>query len=349
MAPTGKEEPGFMEEAVYQHLGRRSHQVIVGPGRGLDNGIILVAPDRVMILTVDPVSVIPEFGIELSAWTSVHLIASDYFTSGAKPQYATFSYNFPASMSGADREAYVKAIGDECQHLGISIVGGHTGSYPGGGYTVIGTGSMFGFCKEGAYVSPRMAREGDTILLTKHPAIEAAASLAICFPSYTRQRVGHAATRRVQRMIRLSSTVKDAVAATQAGLGQGGVTSMHDATEGGVLGALEEMASASGRRFQVDLDAIRVPAEVRAVCAAFEIDPLTSLGEGSLLITCSRGAEKEVTRSLSHGGIESREVGTVISGTGLWVTRGGSMPRRLRPAGDGYWRAYDRAVSRHLG
>jgi hydrogenase maturation factor len=344
---TGKEEPDFMRKAVYPHLGLRNGRIIVGPGWGLDNGILSVTPNLVMIITVDPVSVIPEFGIELSAWTSVHLIASDYFTSGANPQYATFSYNFPASMPRTDREAYVEEIGDECRKLGISIVGGHTGSYPGGGFTVVGTGSVFGFCKEGAYVTPKMARARDTILLTKHPAIEAAASLALCFPSYTERHIGASATRKVQRMIRMSSTVKDAMVASRAGLGPGGVTSMHDATEGGVLGALEEMAFASGKRFEVDLDTIYVPAEVRAVCAAFDIDPLTSLGEGALLITCNPEVSEKVAGLLSHEGIESRVVGTVKSGSGLWVRKAKIASRHLKPAKDGYWRAYDRSVSQH--
>jgi len=336
-----------MGTAVYAHLGRWSDRVIVGPGWGLDNAMVAVPPNRVMIITVDPVSVIPEFGIELSAWTSVHLIASDYCTSGASPQYATFSYNFPPSMPRADRRAYVEAIGDECRELGISIVGGHTGSYPGGGYTVIGTGSMLGFCNEGAYVTPRMAREGDAILLSKHPAIEAAATLALCFPSHTEQRVGSPATRKVQRMIRMCSTVKDAMAASSAGLGPEGVTSMHDATEGGVLGALEEMSRASRRRFEVDLDAIHVPAEVRRVCAAYEIDPLTSLGEGALLITCSPAAKVKVTRALSKEGIGSQAVGTVKAGSGLWLRESGRAPKRFRPAKDEYWQAYEKSVSRH--
>jgi len=347
MTTTGKEGPEFMGRAVYAHLGRRSDRVIVGPGWGLDNAMVAVPPNRVMIITVDPVSVIPEFGVELSAWTSVHLIASDYCTSGASPQYATFSYNFPPSMPRPDRQSYVEAIGDECRELGIAIVGGHTGSYPGGGYTVIGTGSMLGFCNEGAYVTPKMARVGDTIVLTKHPAIEAAASLALCFPSFTEQRVGSSAARKVQRMIRMCSTVKDAMAASGAGLGPDGVTSMHDATEGGVLGALEEMSHASGKRFVVDLDTIHVPTEVRSVCAAFEIDPFTSLGEGALLITCRPDVRAKVGRALSKEDIRSQAVGTVTPGSGLWLREGGRPPKGFRPAKDPYWRAYEKSISRH--
>jgi len=335
-----------MEKAVYANLGRPSRRVKVGPGWGLDNGILSVTPNQVMIITVDPVSVIPEFGIQLSAWTSVHLIASDYCTSGARPQYATFSYNFPPSMPRTDKEAYVGAVGDECSKLGVSIVGGHTGSYPGGGYTVIGTGSMFGFCREGAYVSPKMARVGDTILLTKHPAIEATASLALCFPSFTEHRVGRSAALKAQKMIRMCSTVRDATAASRAGLGPGGVTSMHDATEGGVLGALDEMALASGRRFEVELNAIEVPPEVSAVCAAFAIDPLTSLGEGALLITCNPEVTEKVVGLLSRERIESRVIGIVRSGSGLWLRRGKNVPKRYKPAKDGYWRAYERSVAR---
>ena len=59
---------------------------------------------------------------------------------------------------------------------------------------------------------------------------------------------------------------------------------MHDATEGGVLGGLLEVAVASkrdpGRRGRIP-----VRPEVRAVCDHVGIDPYTSISEGTLIAT----------------------------------------------------------------
>ena len=320
----------------------------LGPGIGLDNGAISIGSGRVMILTVDPVSAIPAFGMSLSAWLSVHLIASDYTTSGNNPEYAMFTYNFPAEMSETDREEYVKSAGMECDKLGVTIVGGHTGSYPGSGLTVIGSGSMLGFAPENEYIAPSMARAGNVILMTKHAAIEATCSLATSFPAFVESQVGAAYTEKAREQVKLCSTVADARATRGVGIGARGISSMHDATEGGVLGALLEMAVASKKRFVVRPEMIPVAPESRAVCEAFGLDPLKTMGEGALLITCLPEKAPTLMRALGRSGVESTEIGSVKRGEGLVLTDSHGHGRAFAPCGDAYWDAYSRALVRKL-
>jgi hydrogenase maturation factor len=337
-----------MEEVVYRALGATSAKVLVGPGRGLDNGVISVGSGRVLIFTLDPVSAMPGLGPKLSAWLSVHLIASDYTTSGRSPEFAVFSYNFPREMSGSDRKEYLGEVGTECAKLGISIVGGHTGSYPGSGFTVIGTGMMLGTAPEGGYVTPAMAREGDTILVTKHAGIEATASLALSFSKFVEKVAGPKIARRGRKMVEECSTVEDAYAARGAGLGARGVTSMHDATEGGVLGALEEMAAASRKRFVVDAEAIPVTEETRSICGLFDIDPLASMGEGALLLTCRPERVPTLRGKMAAASIPIDEIGRVEAGGSLFVKRNGKRTKWRAPERDAYWTAYERAARRNL-
>ena len=337
-----------MQRVVYSSLGRQTTGVKLGPGIGLDNGVISVGGGRVMILTVDPVSAIPAIGMSLSAWMSVHLIASDYTTSGSDPEYAMFTYNFPAEMSETDREEYIKSIGMECDTLGVAIAGGHTGSYPGSGLTVIGSGSMLGFASEDGYIAPSMARVGDAIVMTKHAAIEATCSLATSFPSFVESRVGAAHARRARAQLKLCSTVADARAARGIGIGARGISSMHDATEGGVLGALHEMATASEKRFAVHLDEIQVTPESRAICEAFGLDPLKTMGEGALLITCLPEKVPSLRRALSRSAVESAEIGSVERGEGLVIRDSRGHVDAFSPHGDAYWGAYGRALGGRL-
>ena len=344
MARAGKESSRFMERAVYANLGKISDRTLVAPGKGLDNGVVSLGDGRVIILTTDPVSEIPGFGVETSAWLSVHLIASDYTTSGRDPEFAIFTYNFPETMGESERMTYVREVGVECGKLGVAIVGGHTGSYPGAGFTVIGSGTMMGLAREGGYVTPAMARVGDVITMTKHAAIEATASLALSFPAFVDAKTGKEEGRRAREMIRLCTTVEDARAARMVGLGPGGVSSMHDATEGGVLGALEEMAAASNRSFAVETSSIPVPSEVSQVCGAFGVHPLTTMGEGALLITCGPDNIGQLQREMRRKGIRLAEIGEVGKGRGLWLKEGRIKPKRFVPKRDGYWSAYERAA-----
>jgi hydrogenase expression/formation protein HypE len=345
----GKEATEFIERVVYRSLGRRSGDVKVGPGRGLDNGVIAMGEGRVMIVTVDPVSIVPAFGMELSAWLSVHLIASDLTASGVDPEYAAFSYNFPPAMTVPQKEVYVRAIGATCKDLGIAIVAGHTGTYPGGGYTVIGSGTLFASAKEGDYVTPSMAKAGDAVVVTKHAAIEAAGSLALSFPNYVKRRVGADLAGSARKLIGLCSTVQDARAAKKVGLGSSGVTSMHDATEGGILGALDEMAHASRMAFEVDANLVPVTREARAVCAAFGLDPLSTMGEGALLLTCRSGRVASLKTELARIGVSVQVIGEVKEGKGLTVRYGSGKPKSFKRGQDLYWIAYEDALRRRLG
>ena len=344
----GKASRELLEGVVYRNLGVKRSEVVKGPGRGLDNAVIGLGGKRIMVLTVDPVSIIPPLGIQLSAWLSVHLIASDYATSGLKPEYATFGFNFPPELSDADREEYVRSVGEECRRLGITIAAGHTGSYPGAGFTVIGAGSMFGFGRRGGFVDPSMARPGDAILMTKQAGIEATASLTLSFPRYVEGKVGRLRASRAKKLIRSCSTVTDAFTAARIGLGRGGITSMHDATEGGVLGGLEEMTYASGTAFDVDEGRINVSEEVGAVCGAFGLDPVDSLSEGTLLVTCNPDRLDDLKDEFAGSGIPIREIGSVRDGAGLWVTKGGRGPKRIKPGADRYWAAYRDAIDAGL-
>ena len=103
------------------------------------------------------------------------------------------------------------------------------------------------------------------------------------------------------------SVVRDAEIAKKAG----GVTAMHDATEGGVIGGLFEIADASGVGMRIDEARFVYPPEVRMVCEAFGIDPVAAIAEGSLLITAEPASSPAIIHALSSAGIAASIIGTV--------------------------------------
>jgi hydrogenase expression/formation protein HypE len=342
----GKVPREFLEDVVFANLGAERRSLLVKPGHGLDNAVVSLGGKKVLLVTSDPLSVIPSIGLEESAWLSVHLLASDLMTSGVSPQFAMLDLNLPPQMELHSVGRYLKAIGDECRRLGIAITGGHTGRYPGSGYTVVGGGMMFSVAARDAYVTPGMARPGDSVLITKGAAIGATAVLARSFPETTMEKVGVALLKKAKARLRDCSTVKDARAAASVGLRKN-VTSMHDATEGGVLGGLFELSSACGLPVIVDRERIHVPEESRAVCGAFALDPLTTLSEGTLVITCKQGAVEDIRDTLAKVKVASFEIGRIgreSQGRGLWTSAGGSKPEPHIPNPDGYWKAYSDAV-----
>ena len=119
---------------------------------------------------------------------------------------------------------------------------------------------------------------------------------------------------------------------------------MHDATEGGVMGALQEMSSASRKRFVVRPGLIPVTPECKAVCGVFGLDPLRTMGEGALLITCDAGVSSRLRRALGRAGVDATEIGVVRHGEGLYAEGADGGERRARAGPDLYWEAYAKAV-----
>ncbi len=339
----GKLGPALLSEVVLRHLGARNPAVKIGPRGGFDSAVVSLGNGRSLILTSDPVSMIPAIGMKKSAWLSLHHLVSDFTTTGLKPEFAVFDFNLPTELTLVQLKGYFKALGDECKRLGISIVAGHTGTYPGGGFTVVGGGVVLGVARDGDYLTPDMASGGDSIILTKGAAIETTAMLANSFPEMISGKLGRRLLERARSYLPRCSTVKDSLAAV-GGVGGKEVTSMHDAAEGGVLGALHEHAIASGRSFSVDEKRIYVSEESGRMCSLFRIDPLLSLSGGTLIITCRPASVGEVRERLRRVGVMSFEIGRVgaRSRGGLMVSDGG-RPRRFTPTGlDPYWDAYEK-------
>ncbi len=341
----GKVDRDFLGRVLLKHTGAASGSVIVGPGMGLDNAIISVGPGRVMVVTADPLSIIPSLGMVDSAWLTVHELASDLTTSAVAPQFAVLDYNLPPSLSPEDFERYAVAVSEECKRLGISIVGGHTGRYPGSGFSIVGGGMMMAISGDDEYVTPRMIGEGDDIIMTKGAAIEATAVLSLAFPERTEEKVGGKVTRRAASYLRRCSTVEDALAASSVGVRSEGVTAMHDATEGGVMGGLYELARTSGRTLRVEKERIYVSAESKAVCAAYDLDPLVTVSEGTLLISCRPDRSDDVLRRLAAKRIDGFRVGTVgARSPRLSLSEGGTLRAYVPPKFDPYWAVYAKGV-----
>jgi len=131
------------------------------------------------------------------------------------------------------------------------------------------------------------------------------------------------------------TVVKDALLAMESG----GVTAMHDATEGGVIGGLFEIATASGAGMEIDEGAFIYPEEVRMVCEAFGIDPLAAIAEGSLLITARTNHSKVILHKLSANGIEASVIGKVTDDprTKTIKRRDGTLVPLEIPTQDPFW------------
>jgi hydrogenase maturation factor len=342
----GKVSPEIFSEVILPHLGRHRAEVIVGPENGVDVGIVDLGHGLVMATTTDPIFVVPPYGWERSAWFAVHILASDAVTSGLAPDYITLDLNLPLSINREEFEILWNTIHRECDKIGMAVISGHTGRYEGCEYPMVGGATVICIGPNDKYVTPKMARVGDRIIITKGAAVEAAGLFAVTFPDKVAAAYGPETAKAAEQVFYQMSVVEDALIAVQVGVRDDGVTAMHDATECGVWGGLFEVAQASGVGMIVEKEAIIVQDPIRKVCQLFGIDPYSSISEGTLIITCRPHKSAEVLQRLADKGIPASLVGEVIPREkGIALSEGGRIRDLQHPRVDPFWAAFGKAAS----
>ncbi len=345
-AALGKISPEVFQNVIAPRLGAARPEVLAGPRAGHDAAVVKVGAGRVLSVTTDPLSVIPALGPARSARMACHLIASDLWTTGIPPAYASIDFNLPPHFGDDAFAEYWAAMSDEWAALGVAVVTGHTGRYEGCDLSIIGAATLIGVGDEGRYVTPAMAAPGDRVLLTKGCAIETAAVAASLCPKRLAARLDEAGLARLRALESQVSVVADCRAALRVGVRERGVTALHDATEGGVLGGLVELARACGHDLRIERAHVPLAPEVRIACEVLGVDPYTTLAEGALLACAKPAQAPAVLAALAEEGIVAADVGEVMKGSGrVWIAEpSGAVSTLDAPAPDPYWAAYARAL-----
>lgn len=350
----GKLLPSSFDALIAPHLGAERAEVLLGPRPGTDAAIVRVGAGRVLAVTSDPLSLIPALGPERSGRLAAHLVASDLWTTGIPPAYASVTLNLPPDLDDSTLERYLDAMHEAWRALDVAVVTGHTGRHEGCGLTIVGAATLMGIGDENRWVGPPFVRPGDRVLMTKHAAFEATAIAAQLFPKRLRASLAalsdavaaEAAMERARAALDRVSVVDDCRVALRTGVRDRGVSALHDATEGGVLGGLVELGRATGFDLRIVRSQIALPAETEAACRAFGVDPYWTLSEG-VLLACVRPAHaRAVLKAFDEASIPAADIGEVVPGAGVvWLTEAEDTVVKLDAADvDPYWAAYATAV-----
>jgi hydrogenase expression/formation protein HypE len=343
----GKISPDIFKEIIFPRLGAPDEAVRVGPQHGVDVGIAEIGGQAVSF-TTDPVFIVPEYGWRRAAWFALHILVSDSITSGLRPKYLSIDLNLPMEIQKEELAVLWETIHAECVRLGINIITGHTGRYENCHYPMVGGATVIGVGARDAYVTPRLARAGDQIIITKGPAIEASGIFAAMFPDRLEKEFGPAFRVQAENIFYKMSVVEEALAALSVGVRDNGVTSMHDATECGIWGGLYEVAQAAGLGVSVDKDKIVMEDGVPEICAYFGIDPYASISEGTLILTCRPHKADAIVKAITAKGIKVSVVGELTPPAGgMRLVDRGKSRELAHPVVDPFWQAFYRALGKH--
>jgi hydrogenase expression/formation protein HypE len=341
--PLGK-LPADLLARLVGRLPLNDARVLLGPGTGLDCAVIDLS-ERLLVFKSDPIT----FASDAAGWYAVQVNANDIATTGATARWMLVTLLLPEGSSTAEStEMLFEEIASACRALDISVIGGHSEVTHGLDRPIV-CGTMIGEVAREDLITPRGARPGNRLLLTKGVPIEAVSLLAREFAERMRMRAAFSEDEIALARGYLTDpgigVTRDAQIAIRAAR-QAGVTAMHDPTEGGLASALWELAEASGCGLLFEPGAVPITPLAARICAFFKVDPLAAIASGALLMAVEQEVVGRICQALQTEGIACAEIGQVIEGpVGVWL-RGEESQRDLlaqlvRPTRDEIARVFE--------
>lgn len=331
MPELGKVDREFFDSVIYPNLGADREDVAVGPRHGVDFGVLDVG-GQALVLATDPISILPQLGFERAGRLALDVVLADVAVSGIPPSHLSISLALPSGMSDEELASMWRGVSDRAHELGVSIVAGHTARYAGVHYSWVGGATALGVGRHEDVIRPDGAKPGDSVVVTTGPGAEMAGLFASLFADQLD--LSESELRTARERLDDFGVVCDASTAVNAG----SITAMHDATEGGVHGALVEMSRGAGVRFDVDAESVPVAPGVQAVCDAIDVDPWQVTSTGTLVLTVDSDDAIAVVRALGRRGTRAAIVGEVSGGEGVFV----DDERISAPDSDPSWEAFAR-------
>lgn len=295
--------------------------VVIGPGCGEDAAAVRTQ-GKIIVAASDPVT----FAYERAGAYAVYINANDIATRGASARFFLATLLAPPGTVREEIEAVFQDILRACERIEVALIGGHTEITAAVRAAVV-SGCMIGEVHESQLVRTSEARAGDRIIMTESAGLEGAALLARdAAHNLSDAGVSVGTIDAARRFLDVPGIciLEHARIACRVG----GVSAMHDPTEGGVANALYELAWASKKRVVACPERIRVREETSAICRSLGLDVLGLISSGSLLICASPESASSIVDSLACKGIPADLIGEILDGeAGVFLEGGGVFPR----------------------
>jgi hydrogenase maturation factor len=311
--------PHKLLRRLLSRLTKPGREVIIGPSVGEDAFAVGVGRS-VVVASTDPIT----FTVEHAGYYAVNVNANDVATMGARPRWFMATVLVPPGYPKRQLRNLFEDIDRTCVNLGVCLCGGHTEATAAVTRPLV-VGAMLGTVPKKHLVRPSRVRSGDSLLVTKHLAIEGTAIIARQKKAEVEELLGHRGAARARRMLFSPgiSVVREALCAVESAP----VHAMHDPTEGGLIWGTRELCLASRRGLEVDLDKVPVCDETSRICDHFGLNPLGLIASGSLLIVISKSNVSRVRSAIEKIGVQCTQIGRVRGEKPVFLRDG--KPARL--------------------
>ncbi|PKM56728.1 MAG: hydrogenase maturation factor [Firmicutes bacterium HGW-Firmicutes-3] len=298
----GKVSETVLKRTILKPLSVKREEVIHGPGIGEDCCVLKFPNEDLIVMSTDPITgTTKEIGK-----LAVHVTANDIASSGATLVGILLTILLPKGFLEEDLKIIMQDVNEVCTTLNVQVLGGHT-EVTGAVNQPIVSVTGIGRATDASLAMSCNLDPGDDLVMTKWAGIEGTGIIALEKEAELRGQIKESLIEEAKKFTSLISVVEDSAAAMKHG-----VKAMHDITEGGVYGALWEMAASAKVGFEVQLDSIPIRRETIEICEFYGINPYQLISSGALLIGTQDGPG--LVKVLGEAGIHSAHIGKVTSG-----------------------------------
>ncbi len=251
--------------------------------------------DDTILISTDPITGADEGAGGLA----IKINANDIYAAGVQPVLAVITILAPPNATVEEIKRVMVDAENEAERNNIEIVGGHT-EFTDAVNKIVVSVTIIG--KTDKHITADSAKAGDSIILTKTIGIEGTVILAHDYEKKLRAFLTDDELEQAKQLKNsISITVETLIARRHNN------NAMHDITEGGLFGALAEMAQASGVGAVIETDKVKTHPVTEKICSSLGVDKYRLISSGSLLISAPR--PKELLEAFEQAGIQAAVVG----------------------------------------
>lgn len=298
----GKLPESVLKRSVFKQLHTKREEVLLGAGVGEDCAAMKLDSDEIFVISTDPITGTAKDIGDLA----VQITVNDLASAGAEPIGIMLTMLLPEEATEEELKHVMAQVESACEKNQIQVMGGHTEVTRVVSQIVLSVTGV-GKAKEDRLISTADVLPDMDILVTKWVGIEGTAILAKEKEQELSARYTKPFLEAAKGLDRYLSVLPEAATAVKSG-----VAAMHDVTEGGIFGALWEMAEASGVGLEIDLKKIPLKQETVEICEYFGISPYELISSGSMLMAAKDG--NRLVMELRKEGIPAVIIGKATAG-----------------------------------
>ena len=298
----GKLPESVLKRSVFKQLHTKREEVLLGAGVGEDCAAMKLDSDEIFVISTDPITGTAKDIGDLA----VQITVNDLASAGAEPIGVMLIMLLPEDAKEEELKHVMAQVESACEKNRIQVMGGHTEVTRVVSQIVLSVTGV-GKAKEDRLISTADVLPDMDILVTKWVGIEGTAILAKEKEQELSARYTKPFLEAAKGLDRYLSVLPEAATAVKSG-----VAAMHDVTEGGIFGALWEMAEASGVGLEIDLKKIPLKQETVEICEYFGISPYELISSGSMLMAAKDG--NRLVMELQKEGIPAVIIGKATAG-----------------------------------